>query len=188
MLKAAFIDRDGVINELIYNINTSSYESPHDVSDLKIIEGAFQGLRIIQAKGFELFIISNQPSYAKGKVSLEKLQDIAKLVETKLAQETIQIREIFYCYHHPEGIVPELTKICDCRKPGAFFLFNAQKNYNLNLAESWMIGDQDSDILCGKNAGCKTILIENPYSSSKRVGLSSPDHRAKNLLTAALKL
>ena len=188
MPKAAFVDRDGVINELVYNSKTSCYESPHELSDVKILDGVFEGLRMIRDKGFELFIVSNQPSYAKGKVSLEKIKEIAALVATTLTRETIHVRESFYCYHHPNAVLPELAKTCACRKPGTLFLSEAAKRYSLDLHDSWMIGDQDSDILCGANAGCKTVMIENPYSSSKRQGQSSPDFKVKNLLTAALKL
>lgn len=181
---AAFIDRDGVINELIFNPATGVYESPHHIEDLKIIPSALEALKKIQSLGFEIFVVSNQPSYAKGKTSLEEIQSIANQVSKTLENQGIFVREFYYCFHHPEGIVAEFAKNCECRKPKAGALLEAAKKYEIDLRNSWMIGDQDSDVQCGQAASCQTILIHNPHSKEKR-GKSAPTFTAGSLADAA---
>lgn len=180
MNKAIFFDRDGVINELIFNHKTNEYESPHELKDLKIIQGAFEVIKTFYDNGYFIFIISNQPSFAKGKTTLENIKEIQEKLKNKLEASDIIIKEYYYCYHHPKGIVPEYSGECDCRKPKPFFIQKAEKDYNIDLTQSWIIGDQDSDIECGNNAGVKTILILNEHSHSKR-GKSSPNHSITNL-------
>ena len=175
MNKAIFFDRDGVINNLIFNPKTGEYESPHEPEDLEIISGALETIKTLSDKGYQIFVISNQPSYAKGKTTLEKIKEIQQKLKTQIEDCGINIREYYYCYHHPDGIVPEYTGECKCRKPKPFFIKKAEKDYDLDLSNSWMIGDQDSDIECGKNAGVKTILIINKDSGKKR-GQVSPDY------------
>ena len=105
MLKAVFIDRDGVINELIFNSKTEAFESPHDRKDLNIIPGAFDGIAALQEKGFKTFLISNQPSFAKGKTTLEEIKAIAADLTNKMQARGIQMSGAYYCYHHPQGTV-----------------------------------------------------------------------------------
>ncbi len=190
-VKAIFFDRDGVINDLIFNPKTGEFESPHHLKDLKMISGAAHAMKAAQDKGFEIFIVSNQPSYAKGKTTLEEIKRIALSVMENLEAEGVSVRDSFYCYHHPRGILPEWTMLCECRKPSPFFLKMAAEQYVLDLGSSWMIGDQDTDIECGKLAGCQTILIENPDSEKKRgqkneqdIAKAKPDHKVKNLAEA----
>jgi D-glycero-D-manno-heptose 1,7-bisphosphate phosphatase len=92
-------------------------------------------------------------------------------------------KEYYYCYHHPRGIVPEYSFDCACRKPKPYFLLKAANDYGIDLTNSWMIGDRDSDIECGKSAGVRTILIENIHSSTYR-GSSNPEFSAANLKIA----
>ena len=155
---AVFLDRDGVLNKNIFNPATQEYESPHTVADLQIEPHIFSPLKELQ-KNFKLFVVSNQPSYAKGKVSLETLESIENHFEREMSENKISISKYFYCHHHPEGIVPEFTMTCPCRKPNPYFLLEAAKEFNLDLHKSWMVGDRDTDIKCGKAAGCRTILI-----------------------------
>src|ERR1035437_501010 len=112
--RAVFIDRDGVLNDLVFNPKTECYESPHEVKDLTMMPTAFSGLKLLQENGFELFIVSNQPSYAKGKTSLENIQEIASEVRRTVQKHSINVKECFYCYHHPDGIAPEYSGPCEC--------------------------------------------------------------------------
>jgi len=184
--KAAFIDRDGVINELIWNPATSCYESPHHENDVRLISTAFEALLLLQ-KEYKIFVVSNQPSYAKGKTSLEEIHKISANIANSLLAQGIKIERFYYCYHHPHGIVPEYTKVCECRKPQPRFLLEAAKDFHLDLSQSWMIGDQDTDILCGQNVGCKTALILNKHSEAKR-GETKPTLNANDLWSAAQKI
>jgi D-glycero-D-manno-heptose 1,7-bisphosphate phosphatase len=174
MSRAVFLDREGVITELVLNPRTGEYEPPHDPLDLKIYPEVIETLRVIQSAGFELFLISNQPDYAKGKTSLKNLQSVHLKLDEILIDMGIYFRQYFYCYHHPHGIIPSHSYDCECRKPKPFFLFYASRQYDINLNQSWMIGDRNSDIECGKNAGTKTILIQNPHTQ-KNLRDSNPD-------------
>jgi len=183
MNKAVFFDRDGVLNPLVYNVQTGEYESPHRPNEFSVYPSIIRDLRLLSGSGFQLFLISNQPSYAKGKTSLENIQAIHRLLDDYLKDNQIIFSEYYYCYHHPDGIVAEFTGKCDCRKPKAFFLQKAEKDYDLDLSQCWMIGDQDTDVQCGQNAGVRTIQILNPHSAKKR-GNSCPDYKAENLTEA----
>jgi D-glycero-D-manno-heptose 1,7-bisphosphate phosphatase len=183
MVEAVFLDRDGVLNELVLNPATGEYEPPHRAEDLKLFPYVINCLKKIHDSGYDLFLISNQPDYAKGKTTLGALDEVHDKFDRLLTSQGIHFREYYYCFHHPEGIIPEYSYECMCRKPKPFLLFKAEEDYNIELGNSWMIGDRDTDIECGKAAGTKTILIEEPLSVKKR-GKSQPDYRAKNLAEA----
>lgn len=184
MDKAVFLDRDGVINELVYNIERNESEPPHNIEDIKIIEGVTGALKKLLESNFRLFIVSNQPDFAKGKTSLENLVKVGEKIRNIMEDQKIIFTEYNYCYHHPDGVIKEYSGECDCRKPKPFFILNAIKKYNLDKNRSWMAGDRDTDIQCGKNSGLKTILIENAGSENYRLN-SDPDFRVKNLTQAA---
>ena len=181
MKKAVFLDRDGVINQLVFNKKTNEYESPHESKDLALMPNVLESLKKLEDGGYHLFIISNQPSFAKGKTTLEKIKEVHQKLQKQIEDYGIHITEYYYCYHHPDGIVDHYSFACDCRKPKPFFIHKAKDDYGLDLTKSWMVGDQDSDIECGINAGVKTIIISNQHSHKKR-GRSSPNHSVDNLL------
>lgn len=183
MKKAVFLDRDGVLNELVLNPATGEYEPPHFPDDLLLFPDVIESLRILQVAGFELFLVSNQPDYAKGKTTLEMIHAVHTRLNQILTSERIHFREYYYCYHHPNGIVPEYSFACKCRKPNPLFLLKAARDYSIDLENSWMIGDRDSDIECGKAAGTRTIMIEGLHSS-KLSRSSRPDKKAANLKDA----
>jgi D-glycero-D-manno-heptose 1,7-bisphosphate phosphatase len=172
--QAIFFDRDGVLNRLVMNPSTGEYESPHSLAELRLTENLGALLRPLQGAGFSLFLVSNQPSAAKGKVSLETLKSIHASLDEQLKGEGVVFQGAYYCYHHPDSLVPELKGPCACRKPSPFFVTRALAAYRLDPRASWMIGDQDSDIACGQAAGVRTILLEIPESAKKR-GASKPD-------------
>ena len=187
MQKAVFLDRDGVINPLVYNKNTSEYESPHYPEDFSIYIYVPRALRLIKEHGYKIILISNQPSYAKGKTTLENIKKIEELLKEYSTENGTLIDEYYYCYHHPNGIVPEYAVPCQCRKPGVLFLENAVEKFDLDIKNCFFIGDQDSDIKCGKTMGCKTIKINNKHSMSKG-SKEEPDCFAANLYEAAVKI
>lgn len=183
MVYAVFLDRDGVLNELVLNPATGEYEPPHRIEDMKLFPYVFECLGKIQKAGYDLFLVSNQPDYAKGKTTLEALEKVHTKFDQLLTSRGIHFREYYYCYHHPQGVIPEYSYECMCRKPKPFFLFKAEEDHNVELGNSWMIGDRDTDIECGKAGGTKTILIEEPLSVNKR-GNSMPDYKVKDLREA----
>ncbi len=183
MNKAVFLDRDGTINESALNKNTGEYESPHILEDFKLLPWAVNSMKILQDNGYLLFLVSNQPSFAKGKVTLEMTQLIHAKFHDLMKSSGIIFTEYYYCYHHPDGIVPEYTKKCSCRKPGTLFPETARTKYDIDMKKSWFVGDQDADVECGKATGLKTILLDNQLSAKKR-GQSKPDYFVKDLAAA----
>lgn len=174
MNEAVFLDRDGVINKLIYKEITGEFEPPHNPNELIIYEGVAQSLRKLNEAGFLLFLISNQPDAAKGKTTIENLHKVQEKLHEYLVSNNIFFKKYYYCFHHSDGIVSEYKSDCECRKPKPYFLLQAIDEFNIKPEISWMIGDRDSDIECGKSAGVRTILVENTDSESYR-GETSPD-------------
>lgn len=177
---ALFLDRDGVLNELVFYPDSGEWESPRTPADLRIMPGAGPALRALKAAGWPLFIVSNQPSFAKGKTTLEALRAVHAVLEARLLKEGVAFEAVYYCYHHPEGIVPGYGGPCTCRKPSPHFLRQAAARFGLDLEASWMVGDQDRDLLCARNAGCRSLLIPCAASAGKR-GMVKPDAEAPGL-------
>jgi D-glycero-D-manno-heptose 1,7-bisphosphate phosphatase len=179
--RAIFFDRDGVINRLVRYADTGEYESPRRVEDLVPTPGLGALLRPLQEAGAALFLVSNQPSHAKGKCSLDDLRAVHAALDAHLKAEGVRFAGYFYCYHHPDAVVPELKGPCQCRKPSPHFLLQALAEHGLDAASAWMIGDQDTDVACGLAAGVRTLQIQTIESTDKRgkaqPHLSSPDLR-----------
>lgn len=157
--RAVFLDRDGVINRNIYDPETGAYESPHRVEDFQLLPNVIPALTRLRDAGFDLFLVSNQPSHAKGKVTLATLNEIHSQFMAQLSAANLSFKEFYYCFHHPDGIVPEYSGLCRCRKPSPYFLFLARDQYELALSRSWLVGDRSTDITCGVAAGVRTIRV-----------------------------
>ncbi len=183
MNKAIFLDRDGVINYPVLNPRTNEYEAPASKDDFKLFPGVIEALKELQKLNYKLFLVSNQPDYAKGKTTLESLYSVHNKMHSILKENNIVFTEYYYCYHHSKGIVPEYSFECKCRKPGNLFLIQAQAKYNLEFSKSWMIGDSDVDIFCGQLAGARTILVKTK-ESIYRIGKSIPEYIVNNLQEA----
>ena len=158
---AVFLDRDGVVNRNVLNPFTRVWESPLSPEQVTLTPDAPTALRRMRDAGFLLFVVSNQPNYAKGKTSLEMLNAIHDRLARILQESQIEITAFYYCLHHPHGIVPEYSGVCSCRKPSPFFLWEARDSWNLDMENSWMIGDRTTDIECGRAAKVHTIRIVN---------------------------
>ncbi|MFZ1322779.1 MAG: HAD-IIIA family hydrolase [Ignavibacteria bacterium] len=165
MKKAVFLDRDGVINDLIFSEFRKEYEPPHKVEDIKIFDGVEDSLKELKKNGFELFLISNQPDFAKGKTTLEDLVAVKEKFIEILNKDEVIIKEDFYCLHHPDGVTYGYSYDCECRKPKTFFVDKAVEKYGLDRNGSWFIGDRETDVECGINAGLKTVLLKNRYNN-----------------------
>ena len=185
MRTAVFLDRDGVVNELVPDPGSGLPESPLDPEQVTLIPQAAAALRRLRDAGYALVGISNQPAAAKGVVELDQLSRVQARVLDLLEGEDVRLDGFELCFHHPEGIVPALTGACDCRKPAPGMLLAAAAELGLDPRASWMVGDTDDDVTAGAGAGCRTMLIENPGSAHKRSGAGRPDARAADLSEAA---
>jgi len=182
---AVFVDRDGVINELVPDPVSGVPESPLRLDDLRLVPGASAALGRLADAGWRLVGVSNQPSAAKGLVSLQELQLVHDRVLELLAADGVRFDAFKLCLHHPEGLVPELRGECECRKPAPGMLLEAARQLGLDRALSWMVGDTDEDVAAGRAAGCHTVLVENPGSAHKRGGDAHPDTIVPDLAAAA---
>lgn len=153
--RAIFLDRDGTINRYVGFLR--------DINDFELLDGVTEAIRKINRSGYLCIVITNQPVIARGEVTVPELQLIHNKMETLLGEGGAYIDALYYCPHHPdsgfEGEVKELKFDCDCRKPKPGMLLKAAEEYNIDLEDSWMIGDGKNDVLAGKNAGTHTALI-----------------------------
>ena len=153
--KAIFLDRDGTINKYVAYLR--------DVEQFELIDGVGEAIRQINSSGYLAIVVTNQPVIARGELTVGGLQIIHNKMETLLGKCGAYLDGIYYCPHHPdkgfEGEVKELKIDCECRKPNPGLLLKAANDFNIDLSQSWMIGDSENDILAGKNAGCKTALL-----------------------------
>ena len=159
MKKAVFLDRDGVINELIYYTEQGIIDSPFTVEQFRLLHGASEAINNLHKLGFNVILVSNQPGIAKGYLTEETFESIKNKMRDNLAKEGAFLDEEYYCFHHPEAKIERLRISCECRKPKPGLLLQAAKDIDINLSQSWMIGDGLTDIKAGKSAGCKTILL-----------------------------
>ena len=154
--RAIFLDRDGEINDASGDVCKTS--------DFKLFPRASEAIKKINSSEFLAIVITNQPAVAKGFCSIEGLDEIHKKMETLLGQEGAKLDAVYFCPHHPDkgfaGENPKYKIDCDCRKPKIGLIKRAEKDFNIDLKKSYFIGNSWRDILCGKNAGVKTIKVE----------------------------
>lgn len=152
--KAIFLDRDGTINKYVGFLR--------NIDDFELIEGVAEAIKLINQSGYLAIVVTNQPVIARGEVTWEELNEIHKKMATLLGKEGAYVDGIYICPHHPdkgfEGERPEYKIDCDCRKPKPGLLLQAAKDFNIDLSESYMIGDSHRDVEAGENAGVKKSI------------------------------
>lgn len=161
--KAIFFDRDGVINEVVFR-GSNKPSSPWKFEEFKLVSGIEMPLRELSLMGYYLFIVSNQPDISRGYIesgTTEKINDELRRL--------FPIHDIIICPHDD-------CHKCECRKPKPGMLLDLAGKWNVNLAESFLIGDNWKDIEAGRAAGCIAILIDTAYNQSVET-----DFRRKNL-------
>ena len=147
MQKAIFLDRDGVL------INNQHHYYIWDSSQVEFIEGVFDNLRLLQAKGFQLFIVSNQGGISRELYTRKNTMELHEELVHNFRENQIQISDILFCPHHSE------KEKCLCRKPQSLMIDKLMAKYELNALESVMIGDSDSDMIAAKKAGIQGVRI-----------------------------
>ena len=157
-MKAVFLDRDGVINELIYYQEQGIVDSPFTAEQFRLLPGVGEAIRKLNEADYKVILASNQPGIAKGSMSEENFQKIRQKMTQELAEAGAFLDGEYYCFHHPEAKVERLRANCGCRKPEPGLLLQAAKDMGIDLSKSWMIGDGLTDVKAGKRAGTRTIL------------------------------
>lgn len=158
-----FLDRDGVLNQLVKRQGKEMVDSPFSVSELKFAEKATVALRIIRSLGYGLIVVTNQPAAAKGKTSLDNIYAINNEMQDYFGKSGIYFDDFLTCIHHPEGshltVEKWLIMDCECRKPKPGMLNKSFEKFNVDKKHSYMVGDSYTDIILGKRAGLKSVFV-----------------------------
>jgi len=173
--KAIFLDRDGTINVDV------GYA--HKIEDLEIIPKVVEGLKLLQEE-YKLIIVTNQSGIGRGHYTEEDYHVFQLALRQKLNKQGIFLTGEYFCPHHPEKGIGKYKIDCNCRKPKTGMLEQASNDFNIDLTNSWMIGDHLNDLQVGKRAGCKTIYILTGHQHGEELN-SSADFIAKNMKKAA---
>lgn len=158
--RAVFLDRDGTI------IRDKGYMK--DPAAIELVPGAVDTLKALCREGWKLIIVSNQSGVGRGLITVEEMNAVQAKFIRVLRSHGIEITASYLCTHTPDDA-------CDCRKPGFAFLEKAAKEHSVDIGQSWIVGDRESDILCGRNAECSTIWFRTPHHEVAR---ELPDHVA----------
>lgn len=187
-MKAIFLDRDGVINPLVYDEEFGTVDSPRNPEQLELFPQAIAGIRLINEAGLPVVVVSNQPGIAKGKLDELLFRQIETKMNNELAAAGCYLNGIYYCLHHPDAVKPRLKVACTCRKPKPGLLIRAARENGFDLKKSFVIGDGLTDVAAGKRVGCRTILIGQEKCDICRKFTEMdlrPDFLASNLYEAA---
>jgi D-glycero-D-manno-heptose 1,7-bisphosphate phosphatase len=180
MTRAVFVDRDGVINQMI--ATPEGPDSPRSANEFHLLPGAAQGIRILNQLGLPVVLVSNQPGVAKGKFPAANLNAITERMKDELQKQHAVLDGIYYCLHHPRALVAEYQMICDCRKPKPGLLTQAAREMGIELAGSYMVGDQPGDVIAGQTVGCITFLVGSDLVPNN---IRAADHVCRDLDAAA---
>jgi D-glycero-D-manno-heptose 1,7-bisphosphate phosphatase len=159
---AVFIDRDGTINEQMGYIN--------HLKRFVILPGVPEAIRLLNEQGLLAVIVSNQSGVARGYFPVRVVHEVHAFLEEALRGKGALLDGIFFCPHHPRGIVPEYARACDCRKPATGLIHQACEALDIDMSGSYMIGDRHLDIELAHRCGIRGILVETGY------GLGEVDH------------
>lgn len=161
MKKAIFLDRDGTI--------TVDSGFVHKEEDLELLPGAAEAIRLANEHRFMVVVVTNQSGVARGYFTEEDVRAFNSHLALALAEQGARIDAFYYCPHHPEASIPTYRKACFCRKPQPGLILQAARELDIDLSQSWVVGDSLRDVEAGKRAGCRTILLEGDMNLLKAV-------------------
>jgi len=159
MSRAVFLDRDGVINEIVYFPELGVLDSPLNPGQFRLLPGVAEAIRFFNRLGLKVIIASNQPAIAKGKMTEETFERVRLKMRRELEKRGAHIDAEYYCFHHPSARDTKYRVNCDCRKPKPGLLLRAAKDFGLDLSRCYVIGDGLTDIKAGKAVDCRSFLI-----------------------------
>lgn len=188
MVRAVFLDRDGVINEIVYFPELGLLDSPLNPDQFRLLLNVPEALRILNNLDLKTIVVSNQPAIAKGKMTMKLFEKTRAKMRMKLQNCGAHIDGEYYCFHHPEAKLAEYKVNCNCRKPMPGLILKAAEDFNLELSQCYVIGDSLTDVQAGRAAGCVTFLIGTMKCDLCRlmdeVGVK-PDYIVPSLLHAS---
>ena len=148
-----------MVNDLVYDEKEGRSSSPVSARELRVFPFVAESVKKLKGMGFLVIVISNQPGVAKRQFTQAELKRMSSKIGRELASKGTSLDAEYYCLHSPDGLVKELRVTCECRKPKAGLLLRAAKEWDIDLARSYFVGDGLVDVEAGKRAGCKTILV-----------------------------
>ena len=175
--KALFIDRDGVLNE------ERGYV--HTIEQFRFLPGVFDALALFSKAGYLLIVVTNQSGIARGYYTSQEMTKLHSYMLDALKSAGIHIDKVYFCPHHPEGVVEQYAVLCDCRKPNPGMLTRARRDLDLNMNASIIVGDKLTDIIAGKRAGIgHAVLVASGHAIDDNAKTSA-DFVFNDLLAAA---
>jgi len=159
MNRAVFLDRDGVINEIVYFPELGVLDSPLNPKQFRLLPRVAEAIRVFNSLSLKVVIVSNQPSIAKGKMTEKAFEKVRLKMKRELERKGARIDAEYYCFHHPLAKDVRYRANCDCRKPKPGLLLRAAKDLELDLSRCYVVGDSLTDVKAGKAVGCKSFLI-----------------------------
>lgn len=169
---ALFLDRDGTL--------TYPYHYPSRPEHLRLSPGVGEPLRALRRAGFRLIVVTNQSGVARGYFTEQDLDRMHAHLRAELAAQGVELDAVYYCPHHPEGVIQGLNIRCDCRKPMPGMLLQAAHDLQLDPTRSWLVGDILDDIEAGAQAGCRTALVDLRTEATPQRALRWPDYVARD--------
>ena len=173
--KAVFLDRDGTI------IEDTSYVARSN--RVKFLPGSIQAIKLLNASGFKVIVITNQAGVARGYFDEDTVRNTNHYLEEVLAKRGAFIDKFYYCPHHIDGVVEEYRRDCYYRKPNPGMIEQGERDFNIDLNQSFVIGDHGSDVEAGHRAGCRTVLLGNGNSGNEEIA-ANPHWVARDLKEA----
>jgi D-glycero-D-manno-heptose 1,7-bisphosphate phosphatase len=159
MSDAVFLDRDGVINQLVFFPDLGIIDSPLNPAQVKLMRGAAEAIQVFNRLGLKVIVVSNQPAIAKGKMSEKLFEKVRLKVKTLLELKGAHVDAEYYCFHHPHAKRLEFKAVCGCRKPKPGLILMAKQDFGLDTSKCYMVGDGLTDVEAGQAVGCRSILI-----------------------------
>ena len=173
MKKALFLDRDGIINV--------DHGYVYKIDDFEFVDGIFELCLTAIEKSYDIFVITNQAGIARGLYTVSDFEKLTAWMQEIFNKKGIEIKKVYFCPHHPSKGDNEYTKICECRKPEPGLIIKAQQEFDIDLENSILIGDKESDILAAQSAGiARQVLVESKYTKDVEVSA----YRVNNIVEA----
>lgn len=157
--KAVFLDRDGVINELVYHREQEVIDSPFTVKQFKLIPGVTDAIKLLQQNRYLVVIVSNQPGIAKGHMTSSVFTAICEKMKNELSSAGIKLDGEYYCLHHPESKISKFKVKCNCRKPEPGLFQKGKDDLDIDLKNSWLVGNTKGKFFSSLKAHIRTVIV-----------------------------